>query len=182
MDRLKTKRSARRAQNTKILQEARLLLTDPTVDKPKLSGIFDRLYASNNELSKLNDALEEHIADDELEAEYVTAAEYNDQAISMLAEIRCKIDTLEREDSTAETASQNSSPTVPHDMPKIGPRLTNLDICQHLKATFTNGQLSGSSSRKRYRRKAKSATADEKIVTSSEETQRMLKKRTSPGY
>ncbi|KAH7941078.1 hypothetical protein HPB49_009842 [Dermacentor silvarum] len=38
MDRLKTKRSARRAQNMKILQEAQLLLTEPTVDKPKLSA------------------------------------------------------------------------------------------------------------------------------------------------
>ncbi|KAH7958666.1 hypothetical protein HPB49_004081 [Dermacentor silvarum] len=128
IDRLKTKRSARRAQNTKILQEARLLLADPTVDKSKLSGIFDRLSASNNELLKLNDALEEHIADDELEAEYATAAEYIDQAISMLAEIRCKIAALERADSTAETASQNPSPTVPHAMPRIGPRLPNLDM------------------------------------------------------
>ncbi|KAH7937922.1 hypothetical protein HPB49_017603 [Dermacentor silvarum] len=95
---------------------------------PKRSGIFDLLSASNNELSKLNDALEEHIADDELEGEYVTAAEYNDQAISMLTEIRCKIDALERADSTAETASQNPSPTVPHAMPRIGPRLPNLDM------------------------------------------------------
>ncbi|KAH7974168.1 hypothetical protein HPB49_010891 [Dermacentor silvarum] len=127
MDRLKTKRSARRAQNTKILQEAWLLLTDITMDKSKHSGIFDRLSASNNERSKLNDAHEEHIADDELEAEYVTAAEYTDQAVSMLPEIRCKIAALERADSTAETASQNPSLTVPHAMPRIRPRLPNLD-------------------------------------------------------
>ncbi|KAH7954175.1 hypothetical protein HPB49_016117 [Dermacentor silvarum] len=102
---------------------------DPTVNKPKLSGIyFHRLSASNNEISKLNDALEENTADDELKAEYVTAAEYNDQAISMLAEIRCKIAALERADSTAETAFQNPSPTVPHSMPRIGARLPNLDM------------------------------------------------------
>ncbi|KAH7973912.1 hypothetical protein HPB49_006926 [Dermacentor silvarum] len=112
----------------RILQEARLVLTDPTMDKSKLSGIFDRLSASNNELSKLKDALEEHIADDELEAKYIISAEYNDQAIRMLAEIRCKIAALECADSTAETASQNSSPTVPHANPRIGPRLPNLDM------------------------------------------------------
>ncbi|KAH7974693.1 hypothetical protein HPB49_018167 [Dermacentor silvarum] len=127
MDCLKIKRLARRAQNTTILQEARLLLTDPTVDKPKLS-LQVYLSASNNELSKLNDALEEHIADDELEAAYVTTAEYNDQAISMLAEILCKFDALGRVNSTAETAAQNPSPTFPDAMPRIAPRLLNLDM------------------------------------------------------
>lgn len=72
-----------------------MLLPDSTMDKGKLSGIFDPLFASNDKLLKLNDALEEHITDDELEAEYIIpAAEQNDQAISMFAEIRCKISTL----------------------------------------------------------------------------------------
>nr|XP_037291926.1 uncharacterized protein LOC119187905 [Rhipicephalus microplus] len=110
MDRLKTKRSARRAQNTKLLQEVRSLLT------------------SNNELSKINDALEEHVADEELEAEYFAAAEYKDEAVRMLAEIRFKIDGLRHGDSTAAAAPQNAN-TSPSDVPTaIGPRLLNLDM------------------------------------------------------
>lgn len=128
MDRLKTKRAARRAQNTKLIQEARSLLTDPTADNPKLTGIYDRLSASNSELSKINDALEEHLADEELEAEYVAAAEYNDQAISMLAEIRCRVADLGRGDSTAATAPQNATPSAPDAPTRIGPRLPNLGM------------------------------------------------------
>ncbi|KAH8035916.1 hypothetical protein HPB51_011014 [Rhipicephalus microplus] len=128
MDRLKTKRSARRAQNTKILQEAMSLLSYPTADKLKLTGIYDRLSANNNELSKINHALEEHITDKELKAEYVAAAEYNDKAISMLAEIRCKIDGLRHGDSTAAAAPQNANPS-PSDVPTaIDPRLPNLSM------------------------------------------------------
>ncbi|KAH8024860.1 hypothetical protein HPB51_001891 [Rhipicephalus microplus] len=128
MNRLKTKRSARQAQNTKLLQEARSLLSDPTAGKPKLTGIYDRLSASNNELSKINDALEEHVAIEELEAEYVAAAEYNDEAISMLAEIRCKMDGLRHGGSTAAAAPQNAN-TSPSDVPTaMGPRLPNLGI------------------------------------------------------
>ncbi|XP_075723992.1 uncharacterized protein LOC142766061 [Rhipicephalus microplus] len=128
MDRFKTKRSARRAQNTKLLQEAKSLLSDPTTDKPKLTGIYDRFSASINELSKINDALEEHVADEELEAKYVAAAEYNDEAISMLAEIRCKIDGLRLGDSTAAAAPQNAN-TSPSEMPTaIGERLLNLGM------------------------------------------------------
>ncbi|KAH8036391.1 hypothetical protein HPB51_000173 [Rhipicephalus microplus] len=128
MDRVKTKRSARRAQDTKLLQEARSLLSYPTTDKPKLTGIYDHLSASNNELSKINDALEEHVADEDLEAEYVAAAEYKDKAISMLAEIRCKIDGLRHGDSTAAAAPQNEN-TSPSDVPTaIVPRLPNLGM------------------------------------------------------
>lgn len=56
----------------KLLQEARSLLTDPAVDEAKLTGIYDHLSGTNSELSKLNDALEEHLADDELEADYLS--------------------------------------------------------------------------------------------------------------
>lgn len=39
------------------VREVELLLTDPTVNKPKLSAIFDRLSGSNDKLSKLIDEL-----------------------------------------------------------------------------------------------------------------------------
>ncbi|XP_075744110.1 uncharacterized protein LOC142802912 [Rhipicephalus microplus] len=84
--------------------------------------------ASNNELSKINDALEKHVVDEELEAEYVAAAEHNNKATSTLAEIRCKIDGLRHGDSTAAAAPQNANPS-PYDVPTaIGPRLPNLGM------------------------------------------------------
>lgn len=56
----------------KLLQEAQSLLTDPAMDEAKLTGIYDHLSGTNSELSKLNDALEDHLADDELEADYLS--------------------------------------------------------------------------------------------------------------
>ncbi|KAH7964504.1 hypothetical protein HPB51_027258 [Rhipicephalus microplus] len=128
MNRLKTKRSARQAHNTKLLQEARSLLSDPTADKPKLTSIYDRLSASKNKLSKINDALEEHLAEQEFEAEYVAAAEYNNKAISMLAEILCNIDGLRDGDSTAAAAPQNGNTSPSGGPTAIGPRLPNLGM------------------------------------------------------
>ncbi|KAH8029707.1 hypothetical protein HPB51_003039 [Rhipicephalus microplus] len=92
--------------------EARLLLTDPTADKPKLTGFHERLSARKNKLLKINEALEERLADEELEAEYVGAAEYNEQAISMLAETRCKIDGLDMGDYTAGDAYRSKEKVI----------------------------------------------------------------------
>ncbi|KAH7932544.1 hypothetical protein HPB51_029245 [Rhipicephalus microplus] len=103
------------------------MLTNPTTDKAKHTGIYDHLSACNTELSKINDALEEHLADEELEAEYVAAAEYNDQVVSVLAEIRCKIDGFGCVNSTAVTAPTTAA-TVLDTMTIIGPKLPNFDL------------------------------------------------------
>ncbi|KAH6923449.1 hypothetical protein HPB50_001270 [Hyalomma asiaticum] len=94
MGRLKTKQAARSSQNTNLLQEAGTLFNDNT-DIAKLKGIFDRLTSSDLKLSIIYAAIEKHIPVDQLEAEYDTAAEYNDQAIAMLAEMSCQIAALE---------------------------------------------------------------------------------------
>lgn len=82
---IKTTRSARLTQSTKLLQEARSLPTEPNTDNPKLTGFYDRFAASNDELLNINEAHEAHLADEKLETEYVAAAEYNNRAISMIA-------------------------------------------------------------------------------------------------
>ena len=66
----------------------------------------DRLSSSNDRLSKIDDEIEEHIPEDELGVEYATAAEYNDEAISMLAELTCRIEALERAERDRATPSQ----------------------------------------------------------------------------
>ncbi|KAH7957980.1 hypothetical protein HPB51_028035 [Rhipicephalus microplus] len=104
MDRLKTKRAARRTHNPKQLREAGMLINNTNTDINMLTGILDHLSASNLELSSINAALEEHISDDELEAEYSAAAKCNDQAIGMLTESRCQIAALGRLRSQAQAA------------------------------------------------------------------------------
>ncbi|KAH6939392.1 hypothetical protein HPB50_017752 [Hyalomma asiaticum] len=99
LDGPKAKRTVRRSQNTKLLQEARTLLNDTNTGNAKLKGIFHRLTSNNLELSSIDAAVEEHIPVDELEAGYSIAAEYNDQAIGMLAELRCQVAALERTES-----------------------------------------------------------------------------------
>ncbi|KAH6924645.1 hypothetical protein HPB50_020925 [Hyalomma asiaticum] len=94
MDRLKTKRVARRAQNTEVIREARFLINTPNVDIPKLEGMRDHLSSSNNRLSKVDDDIEEHIPEDELAVKYASAAEYDDEAIGMLARLTCRIEAL----------------------------------------------------------------------------------------
>ncbi|KAH8020722.1 hypothetical protein HPB51_003091 [Rhipicephalus microplus] len=111
MDRLKAKRAARHAQNTKLLQEARISMNDLNANIAKLTGILDHLDASNLELSSINATLEEHIPDDDLEAEYSSAA-YNDQAIGMLTELRCEIADLGHVRSQPQAAVSAQTTTI----------------------------------------------------------------------
>ncbi|KAL1457270.1 hypothetical protein MTO96_043554 [Rhipicephalus appendiculatus] len=67
MQRLKEKRSARRRQSTRLLEEARLALDD--TDIGGLCSVIDRLQVNNEELLKLNAELEQSIPDEEFAAE-----------------------------------------------------------------------------------------------------------------
>ncbi|KAL1475051.1 hypothetical protein MTO96_037568 [Rhipicephalus appendiculatus] len=67
MQRLKEKRSARRRQSTRLLEEARVALDD--TDIGGLCSVIDRLQVNNEELLKLNAELEQSIPDEEFAAE-----------------------------------------------------------------------------------------------------------------
>ncbi|XP_037509554.1 GRIP and coiled-coil domain-containing protein 1-like [Rhipicephalus sanguineus] len=90
MDRLKTKRTTRRAQNTKLIQEASALLERDDATLQQIDSIYERLKSNNEELKKINDEMESHISDEAFEAEYATVIEYEDNATRILAELQSK--------------------------------------------------------------------------------------------
>lgn len=92
MDCLKSKR----AQSTKVIHEARSLFNAPSASIVNLKGMRDCIFSCKGKLSKFNDKIEDIIPEEELEEEYATAEAHNDQAISMPAELSCRIEELER--------------------------------------------------------------------------------------
>ncbi|KAL1486658.1 hypothetical protein MTO96_046855, partial [Rhipicephalus appendiculatus] len=94
MDRLKTKRAARRAQSTRVINEATTLLQSDCNDRTTINKVIDKLVASRDKLRKINAELEDVIPVEELETEYVSAAHYEDQALETLTSLRCRLEDL----------------------------------------------------------------------------------------
>ncbi|XP_040061246.1 uncharacterized protein LOC120836440 [Ixodes scapularis] len=85
MERVRTKRTARRAQNTRIVREATAILN--AADVIQIEAIARKLEVNYEELKKLNTELEPFIADGDLENEYQSVIEYEEettQTLSML--------------------------------------------------------------------------------------------------
>ncbi|KAL3211095.1 hypothetical protein MRX96_052086 [Rhipicephalus microplus] len=97
MNRLKSKRPVRRAQNTKIIQEARILLDSASVDTAKLTAVKQRLSASNDELSHIHEYYDQYIPTERIEKECTAIVDYQDETLSMLAKMECSRSQMERE-------------------------------------------------------------------------------------
>lgn len=107
MERLKSKRTSRRAQNTRIINEASELLANDSASYDQLNSIYERLKANNEELKNLNNEIEPHIPDEEFEVEYNAVLQYEDVATRILAEILSKKDRMLRTSTgTQETVAQ----------------------------------------------------------------------------
>ncbi|KAH7980509.1 hypothetical protein HPB49_016808 [Dermacentor silvarum] len=94
MDRLKAKRSARRTQSTKIINEVTTLLESGYNDRTAFSKVIDKLVASRDELQKINAELEDVIPVEDLEREYESAAHYDDQTLETLTCLRARLEDL----------------------------------------------------------------------------------------
>ncbi|XP_029842866.2 uncharacterized protein LOC115326201 [Ixodes scapularis] len=105
MDRLKTKRKVRRSQNTKIINEITTMLQSVAVDASSLENLRDGLVTSNEELRKVNEEIEPHISDSDLETDYITVAEYEDEVARTLSELRNKIARLQATPTTSATGA-----------------------------------------------------------------------------
>ncbi|XP_064479363.1 uncharacterized protein LOC135392584 [Ornithodoros turicata] len=128
MDRLLgSKRSARRAQNTKLVNEVDALLKQSDVTETAFIAFRDRLTASNDPLKQLNVQIEPHLANDELEAEFTTVNDYEDQCVKVLSEIRSRLASLQA--STGEPSTQG--PTTQRETPyNGGVKLPKLQMMQ----------------------------------------------------
>ncbi|KAG0430874.1 hypothetical protein HPB47_022296 [Ixodes persulcatus] len=96
MDRIKTKRGVKRAQNTKIINEATAGIE--TADRATLTAWLERLKVNKSALQALNAEIEEHVPEQDLVAEYTTVTEYDDEAIRVIALLGCKADTLKQKE------------------------------------------------------------------------------------
>ncbi|KAL1471383.1 hypothetical protein MTO96_039968 [Rhipicephalus appendiculatus] len=94
MDRLKTKRAARRAEPTRVINEAKTLLQSDGNDRTTISKFIGKRVASRDELRKINAELEDVIPVEELETEYESAAYYDDQTLETLTRLRCRLEDL----------------------------------------------------------------------------------------
>ncbi|KAL1454782.1 hypothetical protein MTO96_043661, partial [Rhipicephalus appendiculatus] len=94
MQRLKEKRTARRQQSTRLLEEARAALD--TTDIGGLCSLIDRLQVNNEELLKLNAELEQSIPDEEFPAEINEVIKYDDAARGMLGQLKARKLALRR--------------------------------------------------------------------------------------
>ncbi|XP_077564311.1 uncharacterized protein LOC144179743 [Haemaphysalis longicornis] len=131
MDRLKAKRSARRAQATKILTEVTALIESGCSDRLALRKVLDKLMASREELSKIDAQVEDAVPVEELEREYESAAHYNDKTLEALTRLTYRLEELSVS-STAQPAPSAAinTPHAPTTVPShiTGPRLPTLTI------------------------------------------------------
>lgn len=91
MERLKARRSARRAQNTRIINDGHRVLQDPSPDIAKVRSIKERLTTNNAELLQIDGELEPLIPVEQLKQECIATAEYQDDAVMILSELQSKI-------------------------------------------------------------------------------------------
>ncbi|XP_040076663.2 uncharacterized protein LOC120848716 [Ixodes scapularis] len=135
MERLKARRSARRAQNTRIINDGHRVLQDPSPDIAKVRSIKERFTTNNAELLQIDGELEPLIPIEQLEQECIAIAEYQDDAVMILSELQSKIDSLEPrrlENSVANMAVQQ----LQDNSASRGPKLPKLEL-----STF-EGELS----------------------------------------
>ncbi|KAM7297209.1 uncharacterized protein ISCGN_022362 [Ixodes scapularis] len=139
MERLKSKRTVRRSQNTRLINEATAVLE--TADLATLTSLLERLATSNNELRQTNIETEDHISDGDLVAEYTAVVEYDGEATRMIAVLGSRAATLREKErqpppppsvstqsatATGETAQANRAAGVK--LPKLRLQTLNGDI------------------------------------------------------
>lgn len=113
MEKLKFKRTSRRAQNTRIINEASAAIADPCATTDQLASLYERLKANNDELNKINEKLEAYIQDQgAFETEYASVIEYQDNATRVLAELKSKTKRLSQAAAPMTGPVTNATPPV----------------------------------------------------------------------
>lgn len=136
MESLKARRSARRAQNARITNDANRILQYPSPDLARVRSINDRPNTSNAELRLLDGEIEPLIPIQELESECTATAEYQDEAVMVISELESKIESLQSQRIIASAASTGNQTGIQDKSARRGPKLPKLEL-----STF-DGELS----------------------------------------
>ncbi|XP_064482856.1 uncharacterized protein LOC135395689 [Ornithodoros turicata] len=129
MERAKQKRASRRRQVTKLIGEASTAIANESTDRMLLESLLERLRVNNEELTHLNNELEQYLKDDEMESELDIALQYEDNAVSTMANLRTKISGLGATPIATTTAQVTaSSPQSNNTTKSNGIRLPKLQL------------------------------------------------------
>ncbi|XP_064469845.1 uncharacterized protein LOC135384579 [Ornithodoros turicata] len=129
MDRLKHKRTARRTQITKLVNEVAELRGNNSVSKAALNGLLNRLVANDSDLRQINKDVEPLIKEEDLEEEYTTMITYEDQAHNAIAELQTRIAEIQLVDQVTATATPSPSARPSEsERPHTGVKLPKLQL------------------------------------------------------
>ncbi|XP_064462538.1 uncharacterized protein LOC135373242 [Ornithodoros turicata] len=129
MERAKQKRASRRRQVTKLIGEASTVIANESTDRMLLESLLERLRVNNEELTRLNNELEQYLKEDEMESELGIALQYEDNAVSTMANLRTKISGIGATPIAATTAQVTaSSPQSNNTTKSNGIRLPKLQL------------------------------------------------------
>ncbi|KAG0431050.1 hypothetical protein HPB47_022146 [Ixodes persulcatus] len=79
------KRTTRRAQNTKLINEASALLQNQDSTISQIATVAERLRANNDEFRRLNEEFEGHIPDGSFETKFQAVVQYEDEATATIS-------------------------------------------------------------------------------------------------
>lgn len=130
MEKLKFKRTSRRAQNTRIINEASAAMMNDCATVDQLASLYERLKANNDELNKINEELETYIEDPAaFEAEYASVIDYQHNATRVLAELKSKSNRLTQAAAiTPGPVTNVAAPVTATSSDRTGPSLPKLTI------------------------------------------------------
>ncbi|KAM7280957.1 uncharacterized protein ISCGN_005922 [Ixodes scapularis] len=128
MERLKIKRTTRRAQNTTFINEASALLQNQDSTISQITTVAERLRANNDELRRLNEAFEGHIPDGSFETEFQAVVQYEDEATATISALQCRKDLLDQISSRKAPREPSRHPNDTQGSRQAGTRLPKLTI------------------------------------------------------
>ncbi|KAG0445369.1 hypothetical protein HPB47_016219 [Ixodes persulcatus] len=128
MERLKARRSARRAQNTSIVNDASRILQDSIPDLARVRSIKDRLTTSHAELQLLDGEIEPLIPTQKLERECTATAEIQDEVVMVIRELDSKIEYLQSQRIIASAASTGNQTGIRDSSARRGSKLPKLEL------------------------------------------------------
>ncbi|XP_042150646.1 uncharacterized protein LOC121838442 [Ixodes scapularis] len=127
MKRVRTKRTARRGQTTRLIKEVSTVFSNEAYDLKDLILLHERLSRSSEELKTLNRELEQFVADGDLEQEHESVMNYEDQVASALVTLIYHTDRLKCSQAVAAPPAtseaterhRKETPTLVAKLPKL---------------------------------------------------------------
>ncbi|XP_040075801.1 uncharacterized protein LOC115318955 [Ixodes scapularis] len=110
MERVRTKRTSRRAQTTRLIHEVRATLANEGHDLSSLTTLLQRLTTNIEELKILDREFESFVSDEHIEQEYEAVMTYQDNSTQAFAMLSHRIEILKNQE--ARVVEVNRTPAI----------------------------------------------------------------------